>query len=273
MSMFPFTEFKHKKIWPRLADDRLIHPAEFPLIAFILAFFVGMTLSIPFKMIKEREVKPSMLGSRQELINQIVTLSNEKDDLKDALGKEREQLGKLDESLGKKEQERELLLDRFREASLLAGLRGVKGKGIILHLAETNESIPSTTDISLYLIHQEDLLNITNELWAAGAEAMAIKSGDKIERIVATTAIRCVGPVVRVNNQSMAPPYEILTIGDPRQLREALDMPGGVLQPLQFFRITYSIEEKDEIILPPYSGVISSQYTQPLEEPQEGSNK
>jgi len=46
-----------------------------------------------------------------------------------------------------------------------------------------------------------------------------------------------------------------------------------VLQPLQFFRITYSIEEEDEIILPPYSGVISSQYTQPLEEPQEGSNK
>lgn len=271
--MFPFTEFKHKKIWPRLANDRLVHPAEFPLIAFILAFLVGMTLSIPFKMIKEKEVKPSMLGSRQELINEIINLTKEKDELKDALAKEREQLGKLDESLGKKEQERELLLKRFREASLLAGLRAVKGKGIVLRLSESGTSGASSgTDVSLYLIHQEDLLNITNELWAAGAEAMAIKSGDKIERIIATTAIRCVGPVVQVNNQSMAPPFEILAIGNPHQLKEALQMPGGVLQPLQFFGINYTIEEKDELILPPFSGVISSHYTQPLEE-SEGSGK
>jgi uncharacterized protein YlxW (UPF0749 family) len=271
--MFSFNDLSHKKILPKLMDDSLIHPDEFPVIAFILAFIVGTTLSIPFKMIKEKEVTPSMLGPRQELINQIVMLSNEKDELKDALAKEREHSGKLEESYGQKEQERELLLERFREAALLAGLRGVKGRGIILHLAEVGDISPSSSDMSLYLIHQEDLLNITNELWAAGAEAMAIGSGNKLERIVTTTAIRCVGPVVQVNNQSMAPPYEILAIGDPQQLRDALQMPGGVLQPLKYFQITYFIEEKDEIILPPYSGVISTTYTQPLEESQEGEKK
>jgi uncharacterized protein YlxW (UPF0749 family) len=142
----------------------------------------------------------------------------------------------------------------------------VQGPGIILRLEESNDSIPLGEDLAPYLIHQEDLLNITNELWAAGAEAMAIRSGDTLERIVTTTAIRCVGPVVNVNNQPMAPPFEILTIGNPQGLHQVLEGPGGVLQPLAFFNIKYTITEQANIVLPPYSGAINIRFTKPAEE-------
>lgn len=247
------------------------HP-EIVIIILIFALIIGLILSLPFKVLKEKEVKSFMLGPRQDLINQVLALSEEKDELKDALMKEREQLGELEQSLGQKEMEGKLLMERFRDASLLAGLRAVNGKGIILRLEESNENIPAGEEIAPYLIHHEDLLNITNELWAAGTEAMAIRSGETIERIVVSTAIRCAGPVVHVNNQPMTPPFEILAIGDPLKLRQTLEGPGRVLQPLAFFRISYSIEESDNISLPPYSGAISTQFTTPAEDNSTGGD-
>lgn len=247
------------------------HP-EIVIIILILAFLIGLILSLPFKILKEKESRSYILGPRQDLINQILALSEEKDELKDALMKEREQLGSLEQSLGKKEKEGKLLLQRFRDASLLAGVRAVSGKGIILRLEESDDNIPSGEEIAPYLIHHEDLLNITNELWAAGAEAMAIRSHETIERIVVSTAIRCAGPVVNINNQPMSPPFEILAIGDPKGLRQALEGPGRVLQPLEFFRISYSIEESESITLPPYSGAIITRFTQPADDSADGGD-
>ena len=252
----------------------VVNPWDYPdaaIITMVLALIVGVALSLPFKILKEKEVKPFMLGPRQELINQILSLTAEKDGLKDALLNEREQLGKLEQSLGQKVEEGELLMEKYHETSLLAGTRAVRGEGIILKLEESDETVPTGEELSPYLIHQEDLLNITNELWAAGAEAMAIRSGDTIERVVTSTAIRCVGPVVNVNNQAMAPPFEIIAIGNPSGLRQALEGPGRVLAPLAFFNISYSIIEYSDLVLPPYSGAISTRFTMATERtPDEG---
>jgi uncharacterized protein YlxW (UPF0749 family) len=267
---FSFIKHYEDKIKHEIEDRSSVNPWNYPdaaIITMFLAFIVGIALALPFKILKEKEVTLSMLGPRQELINQILSLTTEKDNLKDSLLKEREQLGKIEQSLGQKVEEGQVLMEKYGETSLLAGTRGIQGPGIILKLEESNDTIPIGEDLTPYLIHQEDLLNITNELWAAGAEAMAIRSGDTIERIVTTTAIRCVGPVVNVNNQPMAPPFEILTIGNPQGLRQALEGPGRVLQPLAFFNIKYTLTEQANIVLPPYSGAINTRFAKSTEEP------
>ena len=80
------------------------HP-EIVITILIFALLIGLILSLPFKALKEKETKSFMLGGRQDLINQVLALSEEKDELKDALMKEREQLGSLEQSLGQKEKE------------------------------------------------------------------------------------------------------------------------------------------------------------------------
>ena len=65
----------------------------------------------------------------------------------------------------------------------------------------------------MYIIHDEDLLRVLNELCAAGAEAISIND----QRIVATTEVRCAGPTVSVNNVRSAPPYVIKAIGNPKK--------------------------------------------------------
>jgi uncharacterized protein YlxW (UPF0749 family) len=66
----------------------------------------------------------------------------------------------------------------------------------------------------------------------------------------------------------MAPPYEILAIGNSEDLKSALDMPGGVLEPLSFYNIQASLEKLDDLVLPAFNGSTLLQYARPVEEGQ-----
>jgi uncharacterized protein YlxW (UPF0749 family) len=121
-------------------------------------------------------------------------------------------------------------------------------------------------EVAPYFIHQEDLLNIVNELWLAGAEGVAIGSGGKIERLVMTSTIRCVGSLIDVNNTRMTPPFDFYAIGNSDDLYAALTMPGGVLEPLRYFNINSSIEKHSDLVLPAFSGSTLRQYARPIGE-------
>ncbi|WP_180953292.1 DUF881 domain-containing protein [Brevibacterium ihuae] len=69
------------------------------------------------------------------------------------------------------------------------------------------------------IIHQQDLEGVMNALWAGGARGMSVQG----QRIVSTSAVKCVGNTLRVNARVFSPPYTVEVVGDPEQLREALD--------------------------------------------------
>lgn len=97
--------------------------------------------------------------------------------------------------------------DQLKRSEVLAGLTEVEGEGIILTLTDSTWQTDSNTveGKELLLIHDGDLRQAISELAAAGAEAYSING----QRVISTTPIRCVGPVITVNEQKMAPPYEI----------------------------------------------------------------
>ncbi len=57
---------------------------------------------------------------------------------------------------------------------------------------------------------------IINQLNRAGAEAIAVNG----KRIVNTTEVICIGPVLRINGEAVAAPFIIKAIGDPDILME-----------------------------------------------------
>lgn len=109
---------------------------------------------------------------------------------------------------------------------------------------------------NLYIIHDDDLLRVINELRAAGAEAIAING----ERIVAMSEIRCAGPTLSVNNNRSAPPYEIKAIGNPNNLESALKLRGGVLENFKFWGIQADLSQSDDIVIPAFKGRKSFEY-------------
>ncbi len=99
-----------------------------------------------------------------------------------------------------------------------AGLIAVEGPGIIVTIDDSKRVGKLGENPNLYLIHDDDILKVINELWAAGAEVMSIND----QRIITNSEIRCAGPTLSVNNTRYAPPYEIKVIGNPHNLENSL---------------------------------------------------
>ena len=139
------------------------------------------------------------------------------------------------------------------EYRLFAGLTQVTGPGVQVTLLDSSRRNAIANDpLSLAsLIHDSDIVLVVNELKAAGAEAVAVNG----ERVIGISSIRCVGPVVHVNNVPSAPPYVIQAIGDPNALYGGINLLNGVLDKLRQFDINMAkVEKKSSLLLPAFAG-------------------
>lgn len=154
------------------------------------------------------------------------------------------------------------LRETLELAKVEAGIFELTGPGVEVTLNDSSINVRAGDNPSLYLLHDEDILLILNELRAAGAEAISING----QRIMATTEVRCAGPTILLNqSKRLTPPYIILAIGDPESLEASLKMKGGIAQSLQIFGIQVSVKKTTGIVVPAYSGAMSFEYAQAAE--------
>ena len=172
----------------------------------------------------------------------------------------------LAERLQQKEQENDALLLELKELKgisadekkdkihanmmMMAGMQAMEGPGIILTIDDSASSVSKENgDPNLYLVHDEDLLKVVNELRAAGAEAISLNG----QRLTANSEIRCAGPTVSVNNVRSAPPFEIRAIGNAKDLENAIHMRGGVADTLKVWGINIQLEKQEKVWVPAYT--------------------
>ena len=90
------------------------------------------------------------------------------------------------------------------ELALAAGRVPVTGPGLTISLSDASTTAPHpdwVTNDSL-VVHQQDLQAVINALWAGGAEAMTLQG----QRVVSTSAFRCVGNVLLLHGRHYSPP-------------------------------------------------------------------
>ena len=139
----------------------------------------------------------------------------------------------------------------------LLGLTNISGPGYIIRLDENREvNSEEVLNISGYLVHEEDLLYIVNELFNAGADAVSINE----QRVVNTTSIACDGNIIRVNGKMVGVPITIKAIGYPERLDGALARPGGYLDSMASDGVVVSVERSENISISKYDGVYSYEY-------------
>ena len=136
---------------------------------------------------------------------------------------------------------------------LAAGRVPVRGRGLMVRLtdAPANAPRPDWVTNDDLVVHQQDLQAVINALWAGGAEAMTLQG----QRVVSTSAFRCVGNVLLLHGQHYSPPYVVEAIGDPDLLREALlDSPSvqTYLDYVDAVGLGWSVTEQDELVLAAY---------------------
>lgn len=111
-------------------------------------------------------------------------------------------------------------LERQVAAALApAGLTPLEGPGVAVTLSDSGAPVDSVSDTDDLVVHEQDLQAVVNALWGGGAEGMTVAG----VRVVATTAIRCVGNVLLLGGRTHSPPYVVEAVGDPAGLRAALD--------------------------------------------------
>jgi len=162
-----------------------------------------------------------------------------------------------------------VLKEQLQEVRMLAGLVAVHGPGLKVTLRDSpvkRLSDVSPEDSQQYLVHDADLNGLVEELKAAGAEALAISGVDprNMQRVVVNTTARCVGPNAVVNGTQLSAPYTIYAVGNPKDLRSALEMRNGYIQTryLDVLKMI-NIEESQELVLPEYAGRVACKYARP----------
>lgn len=104
-------------------------------------------------------------------------------------------------------------------------LPAIEGPGLTVTLDDSPlweqqvDQSGSSATINDYVVHQQDIEGVVNALWAGGAESMQIQG----QRVLPTTAVRCVGNVLLLQGKKYSPPYKVSAIGPTQQMTDALD--------------------------------------------------
>lgn len=180
----------------------------------------------------------------------------------DEVAKLREENGKLQNAMSKESGQAKLLNDSLQDVKLFAGLSEVVGPGVTVTLRDGKQ----TMDIPINdkIIHDTDVLKVVNELWNAGAEAIAVNGN----RVVLGTSFRCVGNVILVDKVKIASPVVIQAIGDGKTIKGAMEMPGGVYDELRGTDPTMiEVALVQSMRLPAYGGSTERKFASVPKEP------
>ena len=204
----------------------------------------------------------SRLETLQSLYNDVV---EERDGLTEQVGQLQSELELYRQQAASGDEGSEALKTELEQMEITAGLTDVEGPGVTVVLEDSTQA-NVTGDEADYLIHDNDILSVINELRSAGAEAISLNG----ERILATSEVRCTGAVVTVNGRRYAAPYVIFAIGDPDTLYSALTMRNGVVDILSQWGITVRVTASDQLLIPAYSGTVDYQYARPVSQDEDG---
>ncbi|WP_369203349.1 DUF881 domain-containing protein [Streptomyces sp. PU-14G] len=151
-----------------------------------------------------------------------------------------------------------------------AGLTKQKGEGLTVTLddAPTNATAkvpglpdPAPNDL---VIHQQDLQAVVNALWKGGAKGIKVMD----QRLISTSAVRCVGNTLILQGRVYSPPYTVSAVGDRDELQQALRSAPAIQNYLEYvdaYGLGWKVDEHKAMTLPGYSGTVDLQQAQPVD--------
>jgi uncharacterized protein YlxW (UPF0749 family) len=148
-------------------------------------------------------------------------------------------------------------------ARLAAGLVALEGTGVVFQLQDSDTTAAPGTNDTDYFVSANDVRVLVEELWLAGAEAIAVNG----ERLTAASAILDIGGSVLVNSAYLAPPYQVTAIGPEdlyNQLSQAQGFRDFVRGRAEAFGIKISYAVLPDVRVPAYAGTINLRYARPV---------
>jgi len=151
------------------------------------------------------------------------------------------------------------------QGQVSAGLTPITGPGLSVTLddapPQARGSLPRGESVDNLVIHQSDVQGVVNALWAAGADGVAIMG----RRLIATSAVICVGNTLLLQGRTYSPPFVITAIGDVDAVKAQLAASPQVAvleQAVDAFGLTFAVRGKPSVTLPKFTGSLDLQYAE-----------
>ncbi len=147
------------------------------------------------------------------------------------------------------------LLEEIRLYRMVLGLEPVRGPGLeVLIVPGAAPRLPVPAELQAL-----DLAGLVNELWGAGAEAVAVNG----RRVLSRSAYRQSGRRIVVDGVVLRPPYVVVAIGPADAMEASLRARGGLVEGLRAVGVDVRIRLREDLRLPPYTGSLTYRWARP----------
>jgi len=151
----------------------------------------------------------------------------------------RTQLKLLEQSANQTKTTREAMTREMQKLNIALGTVPVEGPGVVITIPENDQN---------YFGYQ-DVIDIVNELWNAGAEAVSV-NGFRVNNSTSILPDEDFSTVV-LNGMKLSYPFVIKAIGEPSALDRGVSIPSGIIDNLRtLFKIPLEIKQVEKINLP-----------------------
>ncbi|SOD95619.1 DUF881 domain-containing protein [Blastococcus haudaquaticus] len=200
-------------------------------------------------------------------VTELSGLIDQRDELiagqEDQLGALQRQVEQLTEQAASRDGDVAAARSAGEAGELSAALVPLTGPGVVITLDDAptrpDGSLPMNARPDDLVIHQSDVQAVVNAVWAAAADGVAIMD----ERLIATSAVRCVGNTLLLQGRTYSPPFVVTAIADASAVRAQLAVSPQVKvfqEAVEAYGLTFTVRERPTVELPAYDGPLDLQY-------------
>lgn len=230
-----------------------------PVVCVLAGLLLATTHSVSGGSEIRRSDAPRLVDMVREAQQTVATRTAERDSLQHQLDNHHGGTPGADAALG-------AITSRANELGRELGLDPMRGPGLVITLNDAQRNAqgqyPGDATPDDLVVHQQDVQAVLNALWLGGAEAVQMQD----QRILATSAPRCVGNTLLLNGRTYSPPYVITVIGNVDGMRAALAAAPLVTLYKQYvvrFGLGYTEEQRASVDVVGHRTPVKLKYAQP----------
>jgi uncharacterized protein YlxW (UPF0749 family) len=211
------------------------------VILSLVSVVLGFMIAFSYNLTKDGQgaVKDKAWDQEYELRQQLIEQEKQNRELQKELLQKQAKVSNIEKDLA---QEKQLFFNLAKDTEkyrMYLGKVKVKGTGLQVTL-EDGSDMDSEANVNNYLVHEQHVFKVVNELYISGAEAVAING----QRLDHDSYIVCNGPVITIDGHQHPAPFIISAIGDPDILEASLDIPGGIKEQLVNENVIFTMEKQ-----------------------------
>ena len=152
------------------------------------------------------------------------------------------------------------IIDRL---SAPVGLLPMTGPAVTVSLTDAPQEGNEEANPDDLVVHQQDLQAVINAMWRGGALGVQVMD----QRLINTSAVRCVGNTLILQGRVYSPPFVVTAVGDRARIERELahdDYLHGYRAAVEFFGLGYEQTSQTAVTIPGFDGPLNLTHAEPI---------